>query len=174
MSSPRPKPRDLRSDALGLLRRRSLSHHELLTRLQSRGHARDAIEPLIAELRALGLVDDRRLASSVARLHTERHESAALARDRIAGRGIDEPTVRSALAAARPSGSASDRELAIDLARTQLRGRLASLPIETQARRLAALLARRGHDPDTVESVLAELLPRAVEPLPSPDHLPEP
>lgn len=163
MASRSRQPRDIRTDAAGLLRRRPLSAQEMADRLGKLGHAPDQIAPLIEDLRASRLIDDRRLAEAVAAAELRGHASNSRIADRLRARGVRPEAPTQALA----DDGRSESDRATDLARHALATRLAALPVAVQARRLAGLLGRRGYDDETVRTVIAELIPDAAEPLSS-------
>lgn len=170
MASRSRQPRDIRIDAARLLRRRPLSARELSDRLAALGHAPDQIAPLIEDLRASRLIDDRRLAEAVAAAELRGHASTSRIADRLRVRGLPPDTPAQSLA----DDGRSEADRASELARHALATRLDALPVSVQARRLAALLARRGYDDETVQAVIAEMIPEAADPLPSFRSSPEP
>jgi regulatory protein len=135
-------PERAKDRALRLLSVRSRSHAELSRRLRLAGFAEPDIEAALADLEAVGLIDDERFARELAG-----HEVGG----RLAGNWA-------ALASLRKAGVARDlAERAVDeasgddeearaeeLARSRL-GRLRGLPPEAAYRRLLGFLQRRGY-----------------------------
>jgi regulatory protein len=135
-------PERAKDRALRLLSVRSRSHAELFRRLLMAGFAEPDIEAGLADLEAVGLIDDERFARELAA-----HEVGG----RLAGS-------RAALASLRKAGVAPDlaervveevagedeEARAEELARSRL-GRLKSLSPEAAYRRLLSFLQRRGY-----------------------------
>jgi len=148
-------PARAKDRALRLLSVRSRSHAELLRRLRMAGFAEPDIEEGLADLGAVGLIDDERFAQELAA-----HEVGG----RMAGR-------RAALASLRKAGVARDlAERAVEeasgedeearaeeLARSRL-GRLANLPREAAYRRLLGFLQRRGYSRETARAACRRAL----------------
>ncbi len=145
-----------------LLAARPRSEKELLDRLRRRGLPDSAIAAAVEDLRARGLVDDRRFADSWVRDRMAlRPSGRRRLRYELTSRGVDREVVEAALAAALPAGE----ELA--LARAVAAGRLRryrNLPADVAARRLAGVLLRRGFAAGVVARVLQDLFGRPAEP----------
>jgi regulatory protein len=148
-------PARVKDRALRLLSVRSRSHAELFRRLRMAGFAEPDIEEGLADLEAVGLIDEERFAQELAA-----HEVGG----RLAGR-------RAALASLRKAGVARDlAERAVEevsgedeearaeeLARSRL-GRLRNLPAEAAYRRLLGFLQRRGYSGEVARSVSRRVL----------------
>jgi regulatory protein len=146
-----------RAICLRLLTQRARTRSELADALARRGVPDESAEIVLDRFTEVGLIDDRALAHSMA---GAQHQERGLARRAVAvklrRRGLDDDTVRDALA---DIDSDSERSRARDLVEKRQRA-MASLPSEVQQRRLVGMLARKGYPPsvafDTVRSVLAE------------------
>jgi regulatory protein len=145
----------VRKAALRLLATRGRSARELEQRLVRRGFEADAIDAVLAELRADGWLDDAAHARAVAeRLVRDAPAGAALVEERLRAHHIDDDlaghVAREVLAGSDPVDDAER------LGRQRLRamGRLAP---HVAARRIAGALARRGFDEETVLTALHRL-----------------
>jgi regulatory protein len=148
-------PARVKDRALRLLSVRSRSHAELFRRLRMAGFDEPDIEEGLADLEAVGLIDDERFAQELAA-----HEVGG----RLAGR-------RAALASLRKAGVARDlAERAVEeasgedeearaeeLARSRV-GRLKSLPSEAAYRRLLGFLQRRGYSGEVARAVCRRVM----------------
>lgn len=149
-----------RTAAERLIARRALSAAELRGRLEARGHDPAAVKTVVASLVAAGAIDDRAVAAAAAaRALGQKRSTTRAARD-LAARGIDPDLAAEAARAAADDDGRTDLDRALHLARSRLRGELAGKPPVVIRRRLAGVLARRGYDEDTVETVLDRLVPR--------------
>ena len=143
--------------ALRLLAVRSRSRAELARRLRMAGFDPAHAEEAIADLEAVGLVDDERLAQELATHEIERRgfgRRAALSSLRRLGIGSElaERSVGDAL------GTKDDEEArAEEVARARLR-RLSGLAPEVAYRRLLGFLQRRGYDGETARAVCRRVL----------------
>lgn len=142
-----------RRDAERLLARKAASARQLGDRLAALGHAPSIVAEIVAIYRASGAIDDARLAESAAARARTRGRSARAIEDDLRARGIDATTARTAIL----TGDTGDAARALAFARSRLRPSLLALPATTRRRRLAGMLARRGYDETTIESVLDEL-----------------
>jgi regulatory protein len=154
-----------RAICLRLLTQRARSRAELADALASRGVPDDAATAVLDRFSEVGLIDDAALAQSLA---GAQHRERGLARRAVAAklrqRGLDADVVG---AAVRDIDGASERSRARDLVARRRRA-LAGLPPEVQARRLVALLARKGYSSGLAYEVVREALAEA------PDWEPEP
>ncbi len=136
--------------ALRLLAFRPRSIAELRQRLERAGMTEDAINRVVARLRAVGLLDDAAFAQSWAESRARtRPRSRRLVAQELRRKGVDEAEIEAALRA-----MPDDEVIALQLARTRLPRLRALAPLERR-RRLSQWLARRGFDYDTIEHVLA-------------------
>ena len=126
------------------------STRDVLTYLERRGASRQITARILAECRALGLLNDRAAARLWAEQWARRGYAAAAIRLKLQAKGFD--TQISDEAAAR-AGSASDDEARARLLVASSLRRQSSRPGRVQ--RLARVLASRGFDPDLIERVLA-------------------
>ncbi len=151
--------------ALRILTARDRSRATLLRKLAEKQHEPAHAAAAADHLTNLGLLDDRRYAENLVRAQLARKPAgrtfliARLRKDGI-GQQLAETIVAEALA---PRDLATEAaELARRKARTMDR-----LAPEVRDRRLFAMLARRGFDPDTARAALE--LARHEPPDPSPD-----
>jgi regulatory protein len=141
------------------LDRRARSRAELAAVLRRRGVPDDAANRVLDRFAEVGLVDDAALAELVA---GAQHRERGLARRAVAAklrqRGFDDEAVGAALTGINAD---DERARARQLVARRLRA-LAGLPPEVQARRLVALLARKGYPSGLAyEVVRAELAAHA-------------
>ncbi|TAM90076.1 MAG: regulatory protein RecX, partial [Jatrophihabitans sp.] len=127
---------------LRLLERRARSRAELAAQLRRRGVPDDAARTVLDRFTEVGLIDDAALAGMLAGAH---HRERGLARRavtlKLRQRGLDEQLVAEAVGAI---DADSERHAARRLVAKRLPA-LAALAPEVRARRLVALLARRGY-----------------------------
>jgi regulatory protein len=163
----RPRGKDVESTpdrakerALKLLSVRSRSHAELVRRLRMAGFDAADIDAALADLEAVGLIDDEQFAKELAAHEVDRRlagRRAALASLRKAGvaRDLAERAVEEA--------SGDDEEArAEELARSRL-GRLRGLTAEAAYRRLLGFLQRRGYPGETARVVCRRVMERFEE-----------
>lgn len=146
-----------RAICLRLLTQRARSRAELAAALAKRGVPDDAAERVLDRFTDVGLIDDAALAESMARAqHRERGLASRAVAVKLRHRGLDDDVVRSALAQIDPD---SERVAARRLVDRKLPA-LRALERPVQARRLVAMLGRRGYPPglahDVVRAALAE------------------
>ncbi|MGH2682748.1 MAG: regulatory protein RecX [Actinomycetota bacterium] len=148
-------PARAKDRALRLLSVRSRSHAELFRRLRMAGFDEQDIEDGLADLEAVGLIDDERFARELAAHEVDRRlagRRAALASLRKAGvsRDVAERAVEEA------SGEGEEAR-AEELARSRL-GRLRGLPPEAAYRRLLSFLQRRGYSGETARTACRRVM----------------
>ena len=86
--------------ALTLLAARELSESQLRTRLKRRQIDDDDIEAAVSRLKADGTLNDRRVASAIARMESSiKHRGRARVMQKVRQAGIDEDTASQAVAA---------------------------------------------------------------------------
>ncbi|MFO0874701.1 MAG: RecX family transcriptional regulator [Phycisphaerales bacterium] len=155
-----------RRDALRMLARAGASSSRLRERLIRKGHDAAIAAAAVDGLARDGWVDDRAFAGSLA---TSLQRTGRLPKDalaaRLARRGVD---AKLAAEVARTAGLAdgADAHAACMEAATRLLGTAQARNVDraTRARRLAAALARKGFDADSISSTLDRLrLSSAVE-----------
>jgi len=152
-----------RRHALRLLGQRARSRAELRDRLARRQPDASIVNDVLDDLQAAGWIDDEAFARQYAEeLCRASPASTRFLEEKLRRRGIDDEVLR-AVAAEVASGEDPTRA-AETLARSHRR-RLAALAPAVRARRLAGLMARRGFDDETIETVLHRLgeWPEAVE-----------
>jgi regulatory protein len=129
----------------------------LAAALARRGVPTQPAERVLDRFGEVGLIDDAALASAVAgAAHRERGLARRAVADRLRRRGIEEDHVRFAVSAI---DADSERAQAERLVRKRLPA-LASVDPQARARRLVAMLARKGYAAgiayDVVRQVLSE------------------
>jgi regulatory protein len=137
------------------LDRRARSRAELATVLRRRGVPDDAATRVLDRFTEVGLIDDAALAETVA---GAQHRERGLARRAVAvklrQRGFADDVVGAALTGI---DAADERVRAVALVSKRRRA-LAGLPAEVQARRLVALLARKGYSSGLAYEVVRQVL----------------
>lgn len=112
------------------------------------------IDAVLDRMEDVGLVDDEAYAAMLVRTQVASRGLARRAlKQELARRGIDEEVAQVALAQV---GDDSERENALSLARKKM-ATMTRLDEQTQTRRLAGLLARKGYPSSTVWSVIREV-----------------
>ncbi len=158
------QPHDAREKAVSFLSRRELSRHDAGARLRRAGFQDGVVHETLIWLEERGYVDDRRYAAAYVRERLK----AGWGRQRIVPelmkRGIPRELVAGeAWDALMPESEREDEILAVlSLARRRFHGQMVTDPTGTK-RRLAAFLARRGHDWDTIGRVTRQLCDEAAK-----------
>ena len=141
-----------RKDALRLLGRRGYSCGQLVDRLKRKGHAESIAHEVVDELRAGDWLDDEEYARAVAReIRARGPASTRLIIQKLRQRRIDGDLARRV--AEETLADTDPVEEAITLAEKRMRS-MRSVPRATAARRIAAALARRGFDMDTIRTAI--------------------
>ena len=141
-----------RRDALRLLGRRGYSSGQLVDRLKRKGHAESTARAVVDELRDGDWLDDEEYARAVAREICARGPaSPRLIMQKLRQRRIDADLARRV--AEETLADTDPVEEAIALAEKRMRS-MRSVPRATAARRIAAALARRGFDMDTIRAAI--------------------
>jgi regulatory protein len=151
-----------RAICLRLLTQRARSRSELAGALARRGVPEEAATNVLDRFTDVGLIDDAALAQNMA---GAQHGERGLARRAVAAklrqRGLDDDAVGAALAGI---DAESERARAAQLVARRRRA-LDGLSPEVQARRLVALLARKGYGAGLAHEVVrAELANQRWEP----------
>jgi regulatory protein len=134
-------PKSCHERALGLLAVRPRSRRELELRLLGAGFPEAEVAEVLGRLEAVGLVDDRAFARSLAEhAFGNRGAGERSVRAALSGKGV----APEAVAAAIEEFGGDEEARALELARTRA-SRLGSLPPERAYARLVGLLARRGY-----------------------------
>lgn len=153
------QPHAARQYALGVLSRRDSSGHEVGLKLRQQAFSDEVVEATLAWLEEHRFVDDRRYSIAYAEQRLSAGWGRALivrellkkgiARELLAGEAWDELVG--------PDYEDDGVEAAVALARRRFRGQLRANPERTR-RRLAAFLARRGHDWETIRRVTRQIM----------------
>jgi regulatory protein len=149
-----------RRGALRLLALRAHAAAEVRRRLLKRQHPPRAIETVLRELAARGLLDDRAFGEAFAAARARRGRGPSRILAELIGRGVDrgvaERAVAAALAAEHIDPLAEARRVALRQAAA-----LAGLPAGERRRRLVAFLLRRGYAPGDARLVAGEACPNS-------------
>jgi len=141
-----------RKDALRLLGRRGYSCGQLVDRLKRKGHAESIARAVVDELRDGDWLDDEEYARAVAReIRARGPASTRLIMQKLRQRRIDGDLARRV--AEEALADTDPVEEAVTLAEKRMRS-MRSVPPATAARRIAAALARRGFDMDTIRTAI--------------------
>lgn len=141
--------------AMNRLNRRAMSRSDLDFKLKRLDYTQPVREEVLDKLTEMGFLDDEAYARALIEATMRRKPAGPqLLRQKLFQKGIHRSLIE------RLVGEATDAQDlapgAVDLARKKLRT-MQRLDIETRKRRLYGLLARRGFNPDTISSVMAEL-----------------
>ncbi|MCC5787412.1 MAG: regulatory protein RecX [Phycisphaerales bacterium] len=138
--------------ALRILTARDRSRATLLRKLAEKDHSPAHANAAADHLARLGLLDDRRYAENLVRAQLARKPAGrSFLLARLRKDGIDQKLAETVIAEAlAPRDLAAE---AADLARRKART-MQTLAPEIRQRRLFAMLARRGFDPDTARAAL--------------------
>jgi regulatory protein len=134
------EPRSALGAALGALRHRDLSEHELAKRLAARGFTEDDRREAMATLRRTGLVDDRRFAELRAASLAARGAGDALVRDALERAGVDAELAEAIIAELEPEAGRARRIV-------ERRGR---------SPKTARYLASKGFTMDAISELIAK------------------
>jgi len=143
---------DARTQAMRLLGRRALSTAELRDRLAARDHDARIIDAVIDELTRDSWIDDAALGRDLAECMAERQQGAAsYIAERLKRRRIN-PDQAATIA----DEAVADQDAVVVAAELlfSTHARWRTLPRQTQIRRAAGLLARKGYDDDVVREAL--------------------
>jgi regulatory protein len=146
--------------ALRLLAVRSRSRHELRTRLVRAGYEPEDVDAALADLEAVGLVDDERFARELAESQRRRGMGRRAGMSALRGKGVDRDLAERTIEEVQPE---DDAEIAYELARARL-GRLRSLPPDVAYRRLIGFLVRRGYEPVIASTAVRRAVAEAEAP----------
>jgi len=146
--------------ALKALERRRRTRRELERRLAERGFEPAAARQALDRLERVGLVDDLEYARAFLRERLGRRAvGARVVRNQLLTRGVPALLIDQALEETAAGAEAELPRSEVERARralAQISRRYAALEPRVRRQRLAAALARRGFDYDTVAEVLAE------------------
>jgi regulatory protein len=146
--------------ALKALERRRRTRRELERRLAERDFAPAAVRVALDRLERVGLVDDLEYARAFLRERLGRRAVGARAvRSELLRRGVPAALIDQALAETAAGGETELPRTELERARralAQITRRYAGLEPRVRRQRLAAALARRGFDYETVAEALAE------------------
>jgi regulatory protein len=146
-----------REAALRLLAVRPRSEAELARRLRMKGFAAAEVEPVLARLGELGMLDDAAFAGMLARDRVRlRPQGSRRMLGELRAKGVDEETARAAVSAALESEATDEAALARRAA-AKWRPRAGEEPARAR-RRLYGYLARRGFDGEVAREVVDEVL----------------
>ncbi len=147
-----------REICLRQLETRPRSYAELAATLGRRGVDPDTVEAVLARLMEVGLVDDKAFATA---LISSARANRGLGRrglvHELRRRGVDAEVASAALADLDTLDAHDEEAAARELVRRRMPA-MDRLPIQVRARRLTALLDRRGYQSDLAVRVVAEEL----------------
>ena len=143
--------------ALNLLAFRARSSRELSRRLKEKGAPAECIEQVITKLRDAGLVDDADFARQVARSKVSGGASKRRVQQELFKRGVERDVADEAVSEVLADENVDMVAVAERVARKRLPS-LASADPQSRRRRLYAFLARRGHDSETIRTVMDRVL----------------
>ena len=143
--------------ALNLLAFRARSARELQRRLTMKGESRDRAERVVSRLRDVGLIDDADFARQLARSKVSSGASRRRVQQELFKKGVPRDVADEAVADVLEEEQVDEVAVAERVARKRLPS-LASADAATQRRRLYAFLARRGHDSETIRTVMDRVL----------------
>ncbi|MEP7019213.1 MAG: regulatory protein RecX [Pseudonocardiales bacterium] len=147
-----------RTICLRQLDQRARTRAELAATLARRGVPDDAARSVLDRLTEVGLIDDGALAESYAlAVQRGRGLAARAVAMKLRQRGIDEPIVQSAVGQIDADSEAAAARSLVARRLPSLRG----LDPQAQARRLVALLARRGYPPGLSHQIVRDSLSQA-------------
>ena len=143
--------------ALNLLAFRARSSRELSRRLKEKGASAECIEQVITKLRDAGLVDDADFARQVARSKVSGGASKRRVQQELFKRGVERDVADEAVSEVLADENVDMVAVAERVARKRLPS-LTSADPQSRRRRLYAFLARRGHDSETIRTVMDRVL----------------
>jgi regulatory protein len=141
--------------ALNRLNRRAMSRYDLDFKLKKLEYEQPVRESVLDRLTELGFLDDEAYGRALIEA-TMRQKPAGpqLLRQKLFQKGVDRSLIERLVSEATDAQDLAPG--AVELARKKLRT-LTRFDLQTRKRRLYGLLARRGFNPDTISSVMAEL-----------------
>lgn len=141
--------------AMNRLNRRAMSRRDLDKKLERLEYEQAVREQVLDRLTEMKFLDDEAYARALIDATLRRKPAGPqLLRQKLYQKGIGRSLIEKLV-----SETTDAQDLApgaVDLARKKLRS-MQRLDIDTRKRRLYGLLARRGFNPDTISSVMAEL-----------------
>ncbi|GAB4109474.1 MAG: hypothetical protein Kow00105_18190 [Phycisphaeraceae bacterium] len=141
--------------AMTRLNRRAMSRRDLDRKLRDLGHDETLRARVLDHLAGLNLLDDEAYARALIEATCRRKPAGPqLLRQKLYKKGINRSLIEKLVSEATDGQDLSPG--AVELARKKLRT-MQRLDLPTRKRRLFGLLARRGFNPDTISSVMAEL-----------------
>jgi regulatory protein len=147
--------------AMNRLNRRALSRRDLGQKLHGLGYDEPVREAVLDRLTELKFIDDEVYGRALIDATMRRKPAGPqLLRQKLYQKGIDRSLIERLVSEATDAQDLAPG--AVELARKKLRT-LQRVDPETRKRRLYGLLARRGFNPDTISSVMAELADELAE-----------
>lgn len=138
--------------SMRMINRKRLSRAKVTAKLSERGHDEALVDRVIAKLLAIGAINDETLATDlVDEIDRTRPAGPAMKRAKLAQRGVNEEIIERVVEqSASPSSQLADaRKLIASRSKA-----MAKLDETARKRRLWDLLARRGFDEETIDTVL--------------------
>lgn len=146
---------DAMERALKYLGPRARSGAEVASYLRKAGHLGENVELVLARLEELSILDDGQYALDAARQSLAGGRGAAAVLRALSAKGVPDGVAGAAVSEI--FGDTDEEGLILEAA-SRRAVKLKGLPYETQHRRLADYLVRRGHDPDVIHSVCRRVL----------------
>ncbi len=141
--------------ALNRLNRRAMSRYDLDFKLKKLGYEQPVRESVLDRLTELRFLDDEAYGRALIDATMRRKPAGPqLLRQKLFQKGIDRSLIERLVSEATDAQDLAPG--AVELARKKLRT-MQRFDLQTRKRRLYGLLARRGFNPDTISSVMAEL-----------------
>jgi len=141
--------------AMNRLNRRAMSRSDLDFKLKKLGYEQPVREEVLDTLTEMQFLDDEAYGRALIDATLRRKPAGPqLLRQKLFQKGIDRSLIERLVSDATDAQDLAPG--AVDLARKKLRT-MQRFDLETRKRRLYGLLARRGFNPDTISSVMAEL-----------------
>lgn len=141
--------------AMNRLNRRAMSRRDLGQKLHGLGYDEPVREAVLDRLAELNFINDEDYARALIDATMRRKPAGPqLLREKLYQKGIDRSMIERLVSEATDAMDLAPG--AVELARKKL-GTMQRCDAETKRRRIYSLLARRGFNPDTISSVMAEL-----------------
>ena len=158
---PEPDPHDVaRQIVLRQLTMAPRSRAELEQKLAQRGCDPEVAQVVLDRMEEVGLVDDEAYAGMLVRSHRAGRGLARTAlRSELRKKGVDAGVIEEAVAELTDEDERAEARRLVDKKLRTMHG----LPAPTQARRLAAMLARKGYGSEIAYAVVREALRAAPE-----------
>ena len=157
-AEPITDPKQAHAKALRMLERRPYPAAELVRALRTRGVVANVASDVVEQLRETGLVNDETYARSFARSRlVARGNSVRRVQMELSRKGVERNAASDAIAEVREDEGLATEDASVERAARKKLRLMAGLEPLVRARRLTAVLARRGYEIDAIRSVLRRL-----------------